>query len=124
MMTTDIQFIERNGQREYAVLPIKLYNLLSAFIEDAEDVALFDAACAADDGFRVPANVVNAIMDGIHPVKAWREYRALTQEALATQAGISKAYLCQLETGKREGSLKTLRAIACVLEVQLDDLQP
>ncbi|MDR0234412.1 MAG: helix-turn-helix domain-containing protein [Zoogloeaceae bacterium] len=40
-------------------------------------------------------------MDGVHPVKAWREQQGLTQKALSAEVGISKAYLCQIETGKR-----------------------
>ena len=88
-----------------------------------EDAALFDAALAADDGFRVPAAVAHAILDGTHPVKAWREHRKLTQEALSEQAGISKAYLCQIETAKRQSAVKTLRALARALDVTLDELQ-
>ena len=63
------------------------------------------------------------LLTGANPVKVWREYRGLTQDALAAQAGISKAYLCQIETGKREGAIKTLRAISAALQVTVDDLQ-
>ena len=58
---TGIQFIERDGKREFAVIPIELYERLSAALEDADDVALFEAARATDDGFRIPAAVANAI---------------------------------------------------------------
>jgi DNA-binding XRE family transcriptional regulator len=85
-------------------------------------LALFDAARAADDGFRIPAAVVNAMLDGEQPVKVWREQRGLTQEALAGKAGISKAYLCQIETRKRVGALKTLKAIADALAVSVNEL--
>lgn len=121
---TRIQFIERDGKREFAIMPIEIFERLATLVEDAEDVALFDAAKATDDGFRVPAAVANAILDGDSALKAWREHRGLTQEALAARAGISKAYLCQIETGKREGSVKTLRALAKALSVALDDLRP
>jgi DNA-binding XRE family transcriptional regulator len=120
---TGIQFIERDGKREFAVIPIELFERLAAAVEDVEDTALFDAARAADDGFRIPAAVANAILDGEHPVKAWREQRGLTQETLAAKAGISKAYLCQIETRKRVGALKTLRAIADALALKVDDLR-
>jgi DNA-binding XRE family transcriptional regulator len=100
---TNIQFIERNRQRG--------------------DEALYDQAKAADTGFRVPSAVVNQLLAGTHPVKAWREHHQLTQDALATQAGISTAYLCQIETGKRQGAVKTLKALARALGVALDDLQ-
>lgn len=117
-----IQFIERNGKREFAVIPIELYERLSAVLEDVDDAALADAARAADDGFRIPAAVVNALLEGEQPVKVWREQRGLTQDALAAKAGISKAYLCQMETRKRVGALKTLRAIADALAVSVNEL--
>ncbi len=120
---TGIQFIERDGKREFAVIPIELYERLTAALEDADDAALADAARAADDGFRIPAAVVNALLEGEQPVKVWREQRCLTQDALAAKAGISKAYLCQIETRKRVGALKTLRAIADALALKVDDLR-
>lgn len=119
---TGIQFIERDGKREFAVIPIELYERLSAAFEDAEDAALFDAVRAADDGFRIPAAVANALLDGDQPVKVWREHHGLTQDALAAKAGISKAYLCQIETRKRIGAIKTLKAIADALAISIDDL--
>lgn len=121
---TGIQFIERDGKREFAVIPIELYERLATALEDADDAALADSARATDDGFRIPAAVVNALLDGDQPVKVWREQRGLTQEALAAKAGISKAYLCQIETRKRVGALKTLRAIADALAVSMPDLTP
>lgn len=120
---TGIQFIERDGKREFAVIPIELYERLSAALEDAEDAALFDAVKAADDGSRIPAVVANAILDGEQPVKAWREHRGMTQDALAARAGISKPYLCQIENRKRVGAIKTLKAIAAALAVSVLDLQ-
>ncbi|SCC95818.1 Transcriptional regulator, XRE family [Thiomonas sp. X19] len=119
-----IQFIERNGKREYAVVPMELFARLMRAAESLDDVALFDAVKAADDGFRVPGAVAHAILDGTHPVKAWREYRGFTQDALAEKAGISKAYLSQIETGKRTGVAKTLKALASALGVTLNELQP
>ena len=119
-----IQFIERNGKREYAVVPMELFARLMRAAEGLDDVALFDAVKAADDGFRVPGAVAHAILDGTHPVKAWREYRGFTQDALAEKAGISKAYLSQIETGKRTGVAKTLKTLASALGVTLNELQP
>ncbi len=37
-------------------------------------------------------------------------------------AGVRQAYISQLETGKKEGSIETLKAIASALSVDLDDL--
>jgi hypothetical protein len=49
---TGIQLIERDGKREFAVIPIELHERLSPALEDADDAALFDADRAIDDGFR------------------------------------------------------------------------
>ncbi|HJN14331.1 MAG TPA: helix-turn-helix transcriptional regulator [Armatimonadota bacterium] len=52
---------------------------------------------------------------GAH-IRHLREAKGLTQSGLASQAGISKAYLSQIEGGKIQGpSAKTLHAVAVVL---------
>ncbi|RZT39065.1 helix-turn-helix domain-containing protein [Cupriavidus agavae] len=122
MTTTTIQFIEHEGRREYAVVPIDIWERVKHLIEDAEDALLYDATIAADDGVRVPAAVLDAQLAGDHPIKAWRDYRRLTQDALATAAGLSKPYLSQIENRKREGSLEIVRALAAALAVPLDML--
>lgn len=119
---TDIQFIERDGHREYAVVPIEIWERVKHVIEDMEDIALFDQAKADDDGFRVPAGVLDAELAGDHPVKAWREYRRLTQDELAAAAGVSKPYLSQIENRKRDGSVEVLQGLATALGVPLDFL--
>lgn len=42
------------------------------------------------------------------PIRVWRERRRLTVSALADQAGISQAYLSQIESGKREDKASVL----------------
>lgn len=115
-----IQYIERDGKREYAVVPIDIFERMAEAAEDMDDIALYEAAKAADDGTRIPGEVVNAEIDGVHPIKAWRDYRKLTQQSLADLAGISKAFLSQIEGGKRVGSIKVLSALAKALEVPVD----
>ena len=89
---------------------------------ESADAALANAAHAADDGFRIPAAVVNALLEGEQPVKFWREQRGLTQDALAAKARTSKAYLCQIEMRRRVGALQTLRAIADALAIGVPEL--
>jgi DNA-binding XRE family transcriptional regulator len=114
---TTIQFIERDGQAEFAIVPIEIWNRLAPLAEELEDVALFDQAKGADDGSRVPAAVLDAELAGAHPVRAWRDYRGLTQETLSMMSGISKPYLSQIESGKRDGTTKVLSALAKALDV-------
>lgn len=119
---TEIQFIERDGRREFAVVPIEIWNRVRHLIEEAGDVALFDAAKAQDSGFRVPAAVLDAELAGDHPIKAWRNYRRMTQDALAQASGLSKPYLSQIENRSRAGSREALRRLAKALNVPCDIL--
>jgi hypothetical protein len=43
-------FIEREGKREYAVLPYEEFEKLQSFIEDAQDLFSLRQAKAEDDG--------------------------------------------------------------------------
>ncbi|UIF86224.1 helix-turn-helix transcriptional regulator [Cupriavidus necator] len=68
-------------------------------------------------GFRVPAAVLDAELAGDHPVKAWRHYRRMTQDALAQACALSKPYLSQIENRSRAGSRDALQKLARALDV-------
>lgn len=70
----------------------------------------------------IPAEVTFALLEGANPIAIWRKHRNLTQQALAAQVGISKAYLSQLEAGKRTGTAEVLARLAQALRLDLDDL--
>ena len=124
-MKETIQIIERNGKPEWAVLPYEEYLKLIEQVELLEDIRDFDeinAAIKRGEEELIPAEVVNAILDGKSPIKVWREYRGLTQQQLADMIGISKPYLSQLETGKRTGTAEVLSTIADALNVSLEQV--
>jgi len=120
-----VQIIERNGKPEWAVIPYKAYLQLVEQAEALQDLRDYDSAKEAlnrGEEELIPEEMVYALLDGKNPIKVWREYRGLSQSQLAKAAGISVAYLSQLETGKRKGSTEVLIAIAKVLELSLDDV--
>ena len=117
-----VRIIEKNGKPAFAVIPIDLWERVREAAEDAEDALDLERFDRDDDGFRVPLEVVESVVAGMHPVRAWRESRGLTQEALAEQAGVSAPYVSQIESGKRIGAVRTLSRIAAALEVPLDEL--
>lgn len=124
-MNASVQFIARDGRPEWAVLPYETYLHLIEEVEILQDIRDFDAVkLAIEQGKEetIPGEVVFALLDGENPIKVWREHRGLTQQQLAERAGISPAYLSQLETGKRVGSKGVLLAIAHALNISLDDL--
>ena len=57
-----------------------------------------------------------------NPIKTIRKYRGLTQGALADMAGISRPYLTEIETGRKDGSIRAIKAIANALNVSLEIL--
>ena len=119
------QFIEKNGKPEFVVLPLEAYDALIEELESLQDLRDFDIATKRiEEGkdMLVPSSVVYRIIDGVHPLKAWREYRKLTLKELALHCNVSSAAISQIENGKREPSVKLLKSIAEILEVDLDDL--
>lgn len=55
-------------------------------------------------------------------IREWREYRGLTQEALASRLEMSAANLSRIETGKQPYNQETLEAIAEALRCEAADL--
>jgi len=119
-----VQIIKKAGKPEWAVVPYETYQQLVKDAEMLQDVQDYDKVKKMiDQGEElVPSKVVYAILDGENPIRVWREYRELTQKQLAEAAGTSIPYLSQIESGKRQGSAKTLAAIARALDLALDDI--
>ncbi|WP_431856709.1 helix-turn-helix domain-containing protein [Azospirillum sp.] len=112
--------IERDGTR-YVLVPEDEFQRLRDALDDLEDIRAYDRAKASPPEF-LPAAVANRLIDGENPIRVYREHRGLTQEQLAARAGIAKPFLSQLETGARKPSVDTVKALADVLAVDLDDL--
>ena len=92
-------------------------------LEDVEDRAAVDRALVDyQQGTTVPGEVVNAVLDGVSPLRAWRKSRGFTLERLAQRVGVSKSYLSQIENNRKSSSLNLYRQISIVLNVSVDDL--
>jgi DNA-binding XRE family transcriptional regulator len=116
------QIVNKDGRPHSVRVPIAEWRRLEkrlAALEEAADQRAYDTA-KARGGEMVPASIVDALLDGRHPIKALRAWRGLTQAELASKAGIAKLYVSQIETGRRTGTAKTLQAIAAALEVDLE----
>ncbi|KQV38252.1 MULTISPECIES: helix-turn-helix transcriptional regulator [unclassified Rhizobium] len=118
------EFITPGGE-QMVVLPRADYESLVEMAEMLADVAAYDNAkqrIADGDDVGMPIDFVDRLIDGESPLRVWRDFRGLSGRELASRIGISAAYLSEIETGKKEGSLSVLKAIAVVLDVDLDDL--
>jgi DNA-binding Xre family transcriptional regulator len=103
------------------------YEALVREAEDAADavqVREAEARVAAGDDEYVPIELTRRLMAGEVPVRVWREHRGLSARALASRAGISAAYLSQIETGKKPGSFGAMAKVARALGVEMEDLEP
>lgn len=123
-MTIASSFTAPDGE-EMIVLSRKDYEAMIARIEDLEDslaVANFERKLAAGEEELISAEYVNRMSEGESPIRVWRDVRGMTAKDLAAAAGISAAYLSEIETGKKDGSVATLKAIVDVLKIDLDDL--
>jgi len=121
----NVQIIKTPQGEEMAVLPKADYDKLLEAFEDREDIAAartFREKLAAGEEELIPAEFVNRMIDGESKIKVWRDYRGMSAKALADAAGISAAYLSQIEKGAREGSLDAMKKIAGALCVTIDEL--
>lgn len=116
-----IQYIENNGKRQYAIVPVDLFDKLLEKAEMLDDIKAFDAAISEDEE-SIPFDMLKRLMDGDNPLKVWREHRGLTQIELSTQAGVAQSTIAQIETGQRTGTVTMLKKLANVLAIDLDDL--
>jgi DNA-binding XRE family transcriptional regulator len=122
-----VQVIKQGDKPEWAVVPYDTYLQLVERAEMLQDIQDYDSALAAlerGDDELIPAEIVNAVLDGANPIKVWREYRGMSQQELANQVEISTPYLSQLETNRRKGSMEVLAGIAKALNISLDMIVP
>ena len=117
------QILKKDGKPEYAVIAYADYQKLIADSEMLADVVAFDSAQKAVDSGEeelIPAVVVDRLLDGVNPVKVWREYRGMTAAELAKLCGVTAAAISQVETGKRDPSVALLKKLSTALRIDLD----
>jgi len=122
-VTSALQKIVTPGGETLIVLPEAEYEALL----DAADIAAADKIMAdirSGKSELIPGKIVDRLLDGENRIRVWREHRGLSATELAAKAEISGAYLSELETGKKTGTVDTLRKLATALNVDLDDLVP
>jgi len=119
-------FVAPDGT-EMVVLSRSDYDSLREAAEDAADIAAAiraESRLAAGEDELIPWEMSKRLSAGESPVRVWREHRKLTVSALAQEAGLSQSYLSEIEAGKRDGTIRTIAAIARALRIDLDDLAP
>ncbi len=101
------------------------YDRLRAAAEDLADLQAYGhakAALEAGDDELIPAEYVNRLLNGESPLRVYRDLRGLTQNALAQSASVNRVTVAEIEIGRKQGSVATLRKLADALGVAMDDL--
>lgn len=81
----------------------------------------FTALKNAGSNSNLPQEVLEQLTLGQdNPIKVIRKYRGMTQADLAEASGISRPYLTEIETGRKDGSIRALKSIAGALDVSLE----
>lgn len=123
MDTPRIEEINEAGS-SYVQMPKEVYIAMIERISDLEDMeAILEAKhLRSEEQETFPITLTKQIIEGISPVKVYRNYRGLTQQALADKASINRAYLSEIENKKKPGSIAALKSLTTALNLDLDDL--
>lgn len=110
---------------EMVTIPKDEYLRLKAIEEDMADLhsatEILERIKAGTEEL-IPAAIVDRLLDGEAPLAVWREYRQLSQAELARRSGVNRVQIVDIESGRKTGSVATLKKLAVSLAVDLDDL--
>lgn len=109
---------EKDGHIYYLVPELEFLRLQEQ-VESERDVKDFDKAITEATEF-FPQYILDAMLNGNNPIVIFRKYRELTQEQLAEKTSLSRAYIAQIETRKKTGSIDTIKKIADALNVDIE----
>ncbi len=72
------------------------------------------------DGDNLPDDVLDSLAARQQsPLRILRDHRGYTQNELAERADLSRTYLTEIERGRKDGSIRALRALAEALDVNV-----
>ncbi|MCB1387410.1 MAG: helix-turn-helix transcriptional regulator [Nitratireductor sp.] len=106
-------------------IPQEEYDRLVAAAEMLSDLQSYDGAMAAlksGDEDLIPSKYVTRILDGETPLAVLREWRGFNQSSLANASGVNRVQIADIEAGRSNGSIVTLKKLAQTLGIAIDDL--
>ena len=95
-----------DGAARTVTIPRSEYEALRAAVDCFEDAAAVAAYRATRADESVPIEVADRLLAGENPLRVWRRHRGMTE----------------IESGKKDGSIRVIKAAAKALDVDLDDL--
>jgi DNA-binding XRE family transcriptional regulator len=112
---------------EMVILTKEEYDRLANLAEeDEEDAAIFDERMAEIESGKVallPPEVSQMMLRGDRLLKALRKWRNLNQLDLVRLTGLAQGYISDIESGKKKGTIETLKKLALALRVDPEWLE-
>ncbi|MEO0653495.1 MAG: helix-turn-helix transcriptional regulator [Pseudomonadota bacterium] len=108
-------------QADTIVIAREEYDRLLCARDELDDLrALAAYRTAPEDG--MPHAFVTRLIDGEAPLRVIRDWRGLSQSALARMSGVNRVQIADIEAGRATGSVETLKKLAQTLDVTIDEL--
>ena len=111
--------------KEYAVIPMADYELMSLLKEDYDDALSIEKVKQEIELKKdelIPLDVMKKLLTGDSSLKIWREYRALTPKELHDKTGVSLSVISKIENNKQQIDLPKLKIFTEVLGLSYGDL--
>jgi DNA-binding XRE family transcriptional regulator len=121
MITLRVEEFERDGKAMVA-LPMADWMVVEDALEDLMLTRAYDEAMATNKGPGIPVEIVMLLLDGTHPLKAYRDLRNLTQTELANMVGVKQPAIARIESRERAGRPALLAKLAVALDMPLETL--
>ncbi len=104
------QIIEKEGRPLFVLVPYETYIKTMRRIENNQEPT-------------IPHRVVElTILENKSPVRAWREYKGLTQKQVAARLKISQSAYSQMEKPQAKLRADTIKKIARVLKIKAEQI--
>jgi mRNA interferase RelE/StbE len=82
--------------------------------QDLEDIITFDRAIN-DTGDSLPHQFMFRLIEGDNPLSVFRNWRGNNQSQLARISEVNRVQIADIESGRKTGSVKTLKKLAGAL---------
>jgi DNA-binding XRE family transcriptional regulator len=119
------QRIKSPAGEEMVLLSVDEYERLIEAAEDLRDSEIAErsrSAIEAGEEKLLTADETKEFLAAKTPLAFWRKKRGLTQAALAKSAGLPQGFVSEIESGHKPGAASTLKKLAGVLRIKIDDL--
>jgi DNA-binding XRE family transcriptional regulator len=121
---THIRTKTPNGD-DIVIMPAAEYDRLIEAAEDLRDSEIVERSrreIANGEVELLTSTEMKELLAAKTPLAFWRKKRGLTQAAVAKETGVAQGFLSEIEAGQKPGTTATLKKIADVLRIAIDDL--